>query len=85
MQNAPVRPSVIKWRIEMANDFCDRDGAKRIKDRIEEYWRERGFDVEINLIEAGFMPAMRSARTDVRSDMVNGMPRRRAAEQSLAA
>ena len=69
----------------MANDFCDRDGAKRIKDRIEEYWRERGFDVEINLIEAGFMPAMRSARTDVRSDMVNGMPRRRAAEQSLAA
>ena len=29
----------------------------------------------IELTEAGFMPAMRSARTDVRSNMVNGMPR----------
>jgi hypothetical protein len=31
----------------------------------------------VKLIEAGFTPAMRSARTDVRSDMVNGMPKRR--------
>ena len=30
---------------------------------------------DIELTEAGFMPAMRSARTDVRSNMVNGMPR----------
>jgi hypothetical protein len=36
-----------------------------------------GFDVSINLIDAGFVPAMRSARTDVRSNMVNGMPPRK--------
>jgi hypothetical protein len=45
--------------------------------RIEEYWRERGFTVDVKLIESGFVAAMRSARTDVRSDMVNGFPTKR--------
>lgn len=61
----------------MDHDFCNVDGAKRLKQRIEEYWRERGYNVDVKLVEAGFVPAMRSARTDVRSDMVNGMPSRR--------
>lgn len=58
----------------MDHDFCNVDGARRLKQRIEEYWRERGYSVEVKLIEAGFVAAMRSARTDVRSDMVNGFP-----------
>ena len=58
----------------MASDFCTEHGAQRLKDKIEEYWRNRGFDVSIDLVDAGFIPAMRSARTDVRSNMVNGMP-----------
>lgn len=62
----------------MENDWCTPDGARRLKDKIEAYWRDKGYTVEINLIDAGFMPAMRSARVDVRSDMLNGMPRRRA-------
>jgi hypothetical protein len=61
----------------MDADFCNTDGARRLKNKIEDYWRDRGFDVDIKLVDAGFMAAMRSARTDVRSDMVNGMPRRR--------
>ena len=61
----------------MDHDFCNADGARRLKQRIEEYWRERGFSVEVKLVEAGFVAAMRSARTDVRSDMVNGFPTRR--------
>jgi hypothetical protein len=61
----------------MDHDFCNVDGARRLKQRIEEYWRERGYNVDVKLIEAGFVAAMRSARTDVRSDMVNGMPTRR--------
>ncbi|MEM6626904.1 MAG: hypothetical protein AAGB25_04390 [Pseudomonadota bacterium] len=61
----------------MANDFCNEDGARRLKSKIEEYWTNRGYDVSINLVDAGFLPAMRSARTDVRSDMVNGMPARK--------
>jgi hypothetical protein len=62
----------------MDHDFCNVDGARRLKQRIEEYWRERGYNVEVKLIEAGFVAAMRSARTDVRSDMVNGFPSKRA-------
>ena len=58
----------------MASDFCTEDGALRIKHKIEEYWKNRGFDVNIDLVDAGFIPAMRSARTDIRSNMVNGMP-----------
>jgi hypothetical protein len=61
----------------MNGDFCDNDGARKLKAKIEEYWTSRGFDVSINLVEAGFVPAMRSARTDVRSNMVNGMPPRK--------
>jgi hypothetical protein len=63
----------------MFNDFCTEDGAKRLARLIEEYWRDRGYSVDVKLIEAGFMPAMRAARTDVRSNMVNGFPRRECA------
>ena len=66
----------------MDHDFCNVDGARRLKQRIEEYWRERGYNVEVKLIEAGFVAAMRSARTDVRSDMVNGLPTKRQGNRS---
>lgn len=56
-------------------DFCSRDGAHALKQRIEAYWRERGFNVHVLLHNVGFHPAIRAARYDVRSDMVNGMPR----------
>lgn len=58
------------------NDWCTAEGADRLKKRIIEYWTERGYAVDVKLVDAGFMPAMRSARCDLRSDMVNGMPRR---------
>ena len=61
----------------MDHDFCNVEGARRLKQRIEEYWRERGYNVDVKLVEAGFVAAMRSARTDVRSDMVNGFPSKR--------
>lgn len=63
----------------MANDWCNEEGAKRLKNKIEQYWSERGFDVNVDLVDACFIAAMRSARTDIRSNMINGMPRRRAA------
>lgn len=58
------------------SDLCTKDGASRLKNAIQDFWRKRGFDVDIELVNQVFVPAMRSARTDVRSDMVNGMPRR---------
>lgn len=57
------------------SDYCSRDGAMALKAKIEAYWRDRGQDVMIALHNVGFHPAIRAARYDVRSDMVNGMPR----------
>lgn len=56
-------------------DFCSRTGAAALKTKIEAYWRERGQNVIISLHNVGFHPAIRAARYDVRSDMVNGLPR----------
>jgi len=57
------------------SDYCSRDGAMALKEKIEAYWRERGQNVMIALHNVGFHPAIRAARYDVRSDMINGMPR----------
>jgi len=63
----------------MTGDFCNAEGARDLKKRIEAYWCDKGYDVHVDLVDGTFMAAMRSARTDVRSDMLNGMPQRRAA------
>ncbi|MEO1252624.1 MAG: phosphoglycolate phosphatase [Pseudomonadota bacterium] len=58
------------------NELCDRDGANRLAAKIQDFWRKRGFDVAIEMRDEGFVSTMRSARTDLRSDMINGMPTR---------
>jgi hypothetical protein len=57
-------------------DYCSKEGAASLKEKIEAYWRERGYEVMVAMHNVGFHPAIRAARYDVRSDMVNGMPRR---------
>lgn len=57
-------------------DLCDDNGAARLAAKIQDFWKKRGFDVDVEMKPEGFVSTMRSARTDVRSDMVNGMPRR---------
>lgn len=54
-------------------------GANELKEKIEAYWRERGAEVVVLVQQCGFHPALRAARYDVRSDMVDGLPRRRKA------
>lgn len=68
MQAAVTQPPIER-------DFCDFAGAQRLKAKIEEYWRERGHSVEIELVESGFVAAMRAARVDLRSNMINGLPK----------
>ncbi len=58
----------------MKGDYCTREGAERLKEQIEAYWADRGQTVTVNLIQGGFLASMRSARTDVRSNMINGVP-----------
>lgn len=57
-------------------DYCDEAGAQRLKERIEEYWRARGLTVAVQLVEAGWASALRVVRVDIRSDMVDGLPRK---------
>lgn len=56
-------------------DYCSRRGAAALKEQIEAYWAARGHHVMVALHNVGFHPAIRAARYDLRSDMVNGMPR----------
>lgn len=60
------------------HDLCTADGAARLKSRIEADWSERGYQVDVSLVDMGFQPKMRSARVDVRSNMSNGLPVRKA-------
>lgn len=55
--------------------YTDQAGALELKTRIEAYWRKRGYEVHVNLVQAPFTPALRTARVDLRSEMVDGMPR----------
>lgn len=55
-------------------DFCDEDGAKRLGAKIQAYWAARGRVVRIVYEAQAFIPKMRSARVDVRSNMVDGWP-----------
>jgi len=61
---------------EDGQDYFTPSGAELLKQRIEAYWNERGFAVQVSLASAGFSAPLRSARVDLRSDMLNGMPRR---------
>lgn len=61
-------------------DLCDKDGANRLAQKIQDFWRKRGFDVIVEMKDEGFVSTMRSARTDLRSDMINGMPTKIAPE-----
>jgi len=71
-----VGPILRKYEVFMKGDYCTREGAERLKNQIEEYWAERGHNVKVNLVQGGFLASMRSARTDVRSNLVNGVPTR---------
>lgn len=55
-------------------DSFTKAGARRLKARIEAYWRERGYAVEVHIRRGAFTPVLRSARFDVRSSLVNGRP-----------
>jgi hypothetical protein len=56
-------------------EWSDEPGALALKAKIEDYWRERGHTIECQLIPRAFTPEMRMARVDVRSNLLNGLPR----------
>ena len=67
------------------DEWCDEQGALAIAERIKAYWAKRGFHVETRVIYQPFSHGMRSGRYDVRSDLMNALPRRPLPPQSEAA
>ena len=62
-------------------ETLNKEGAARLKAKIQAHWESRGFLApQIDLENAGFVNSARCARFDVRSDMVNGLPRQRIAD-----
>ena len=58
----------------MLQDYLSRRGAEELRTRIEDYWHSRGFAVTVDIAP----DALFGERIwVVRSDMVNGLPRRR--------
>ena len=56
-------------------DLSTREGATRLKETIEAYWRAQGREVMVSIENMGFRAAIRAARYEVRSDLVDGLPR----------
>lgn len=63
-------------RTYCSTNFCDRAGAEELKARLKAYWTARGYDIDVTVREGGFHPAVRSVRFDVRSNLVNGLPKK---------
>lgn len=56
-------------------DWTCASGAAALKARIEAYWLGRGYEVQVMLVDGPFSAALRATRVDVRSELVNGLPR----------
>ncbi|MEP1143635.1 MAG: phosphoglycolate phosphatase [Henriciella sp.] len=54
-----------------------KDDALALLMRIQEYWSERGYNVQGSIREAGYSERLRSTVYEVETDMVAGFPRRK--------
>lgn len=58
-----------------ADDCSSRDGAQKLCDKINEYWRERGFDAGAFPVYTPFNVRMRGAYYYIKSNLIDGQPR----------
>lgn len=56
-------------------NYFNEYGARELQAMIEAYWQERGHKVQVDVVPTEYDAKVRSIRYDVRSQMVNGMPR----------
>lgn len=64
---------------ELMIKHTTRKEASELLDRIVAYWMERGYVVSGLVIEAGYSPRLRSTVYEIKTDLVNGVPSRKAA------
>lgn len=59
-----------------SDDLCTKDGARIVARRVRKVWGVLGNNVAVDeeFVDQGFTPQLRSARTDYRTGMKDGMP-----------
>lgn len=55
--------------------YSTKKGAEVLKKRIEDFWKEQGYIVNVQIIQKEFNVKMRLARFELKSDLLNGRPR----------
>ncbi len=53
--------------------------ASELLERIKAYWADKGYEVSGAIVEAGYSARLRSTVYEVQTDLVNGLPSRKAA------
>lgn len=56
-------------------NYFDEYGARELQAKIEAYWKERGHEVRVDVVPTEYDAKVRSIRYDVRSGLVNGLPK----------
>jgi hypothetical protein len=56
-------------------DCSSLDGARRLAEKINAIWAEKGVTANARPIMEGFNPAMRQHFYSIKSDLRNGLPR----------
>ena len=57
--------------------FETEHGARALLKRIQDYWAERGYEVEGHVFAAGYSERLRSTVYEVQTNLVNGLPSKR--------
>ena len=71
--------SILPFEFGAPRNLSSKRGAELLATMIVEYWRERGYIVQMHIVSAGFHSTLQHVRHDIRSDMVNGLPAKRLA------
>lgn len=57
-------------------DYTTHEGAKLLRDKIATYWKKQNLTPLIRTTTETYCAKTNAPRTDIRSDMVDGLPRR---------
>lgn len=61
--------------IDAENAQYNKSVAMAQANRIRDYWAERGYKVQVRVINRGFSHQMRGVRYDIESDLICGLPK----------
>ncbi len=63
--------------VEQEEFYFTREGVAKLKQMIDAYWNERGFDPECEIVQTHFNKQLRTVRYDLRSNLKNGIPQKK--------